>query len=421
MLTQEESTAMQIDSLIHRVRQGVVAARADGEMAAALVGVPCGIRLVVHHGDPGQAITVHEQASGNWLSLVAQPEHWIRFLQPRPDFGWHSFNAARRQGILTVDCDELWIAQCLHALERLFEILRGQLDTSEAAHLDLTGIVGRYVSVPLSDGDRTIHVEFAGNTDAPALVMLHTAGADSRQFHAVMADPELCMQWHMIAFDMPGHGRSDMAPDAWIGYRLSRERYLNVVSGVLETLTAGRKAVLLGCSMGAAMALHGARQLPHLVHGAVALEAPFRSPGRRTAHLAHAQVNQAAHNSSYVRGLMGPGSPLADRRRAAWIYSQGGFGTYAGDLWFYSDDFDAERDVAGLDGTRLPVELLTGTYDFSATPADSIRVAALVPGAEFREMQELGHFPMTENPRLFLDYLQPCLARISARLHTPSP
>jgi pimeloyl-ACP methyl ester carboxylesterase len=273
------------------------------------------------------------------------------------------------------------------------------------------------VELPLEGSRRSVYVESAGDAGASALVMLHTAGADSRQFHAIMADEELRRQWHMIAFDMPSHGRSEMAADAWRGYRLNRERYLDVVRTVLETATGGRKAVLLGCSMGAAMALHAARELPGLVQGAVALEAPFRSPGRRTAALAHAQVNQAAHNPSYVRGLMGPGSPLAERRRAAWIYSQGGFGTYAGDLSFYSEDFDADRDVAGLDGTRVPVELLTGSYDDSATPADSSRVAALIPGAEFREMRELGHFPMTEHPGVFLGYLKPALARIAARLH----
>ncbi len=37
---------------------------------------------------------------------------------------------------------------------------------------------------------------------------------------------------------------------------------------------------------------------------------------------------------------MSPLSPESDRRRAAWIYSQGAPGIYGGDLAFYSDEFD---------------------------------------------------------------------------------
>lgn len=405
---------MQTEPELHDLlRQRVDAARGDAELEAALHGVPCGIRLSV----PGALVEVHPGPDG--LTLSASAQDWSRVLQHQPPVGWHSFTAARRSGALVADADDLRIAQCLHALERLFEILRGQHEGAREGDegLDLGGITGRYRTLRVLGERCTVHVESAGAGDAPLLVMLHTAGADSRQFHAVMADPGLAARWHMVAFDMPGHGRSQPPGDAWLGYRLDRARYLEAVRAALVAIGQGRKAVLMGCSMGAAMALHAARELPGLVHGAIALEAPFRSPGRRTPMLAHAQVNQAAHNPSYVRGLMGPASPLARRRHAAWIYSQGGFGMYAGDLAFYSDDFDAERDVTGLDGRRIPVELLTGSYDESATPADSRRVAALVPGARFGEMPELGHFPMTEHPRVFLGYLRPVLARIGARLH----
>ena len=136
--------------------------------------------------------------------------------------------------------------------------------------------------------------------------------------------------------------------------------------------------------------------------------------GRRTPVLCHPQVNQAAHNPAYVRGLMAPSSPLDARRDAAWIYSQGGFSVYANDLWFYSEDFDAPRDVAGLDTSAFGVSLLTGAYDYSASPDDSRRVAALIPGARFGVMPDLGHFPMTENPRRLLDYLRPELEHIRA-------
>ena len=37
-------------------------------------------------------------------------------------------------------------------------------------------------------------------------------------------------------------------------------------------------------------------------------------------------------------------------------------------------------------------------------------VAQQIEGATFREMKELGHFPMSENPELFLSYVEPVLS-----------
>jgi pimeloyl-ACP methyl ester carboxylesterase len=70
--------------------------------------------------------------------------------------------------------------------------------------------------------------------------------------------------------------------------------------------------------------------------------------------------------------------------------------------------------VQGIDTRRCPVTMLTGEYDFSCTPEASRATAANIPGAEFRMMKGLGHFPMTEDPEGFLEYLRPALARMRA-------
>ena len=89
---------------------------------------------------------------------------------------------------------------------------------------------------------------------------------------------------------------------------------------------------------------------------------------------------------------------------------------YPGDLAFYSDEFDAEVDIKGLDARNKAVYLLTGSYDYSASPADSMRVADLIPGAMFMEMPDLGHFPMIENPDALLVYLRPVLQEIKSKI-----
>jgi pimeloyl-ACP methyl ester carboxylesterase len=53
--------------------------------------------------------------------------------------------------------------------------------------------------------------------------------------------------------------------------------------------------------------------------------------------------------------------------------------------------------------------MLTGEYDYSCTVEMSEATAAKIPGATFRAMPGIGHFPFAENPALFADYLLPIL------------
>jgi pimeloyl-ACP methyl ester carboxylesterase len=59
---------------------------------------------------------------------------------------------------------------------------------------------------------------------------------------------------------------------------------------------------------------------------------------------------------------------------------------------------------------RAPT-LLTGEYDYSCTTEGTLDVARRT-GAEVTIMRGLGHFPMSEDPGLFITYLLPVLERI---------
>ncbi len=401
-------------AIVQKLKAGAALAQQDSEFILAARGLPCAIWLQAGPA-PDERIAAwagQPAAPSQCIVVSAPPETWHKLLSDTPPPGYHSFTAARRQAQgLRVSGDALAVAQALHPLERLFEILRGQL-AATPEWLDRSPISGAYATLDIGPARTSLYYETSGLDAAPPLLMLHTAGADSRQYHALMADPELRRQWHMIAFDMPGHGRSmPLSGQAWTAEGLTRDAYLQTCLAVIRQI-AGAPAALLGCSMGAAMALVVAASSPADVAGVVALEAPYKAAGRRTPMLCHPQVNQAAHNPAYVRGLMGPASTLQARRDAAWIYSQGGFNVYANDLWFYSEDFNAAEHLAGLNADAFGISLLTGAYDYSANPEDSRRVAALIPGARFQAMPELGHFPMVENPQRLMDYLRPELDRL---------
>jgi pimeloyl-ACP methyl ester carboxylesterase len=56
--------------------------------------------------------------------------------------------------------------------------------------------------------------------------------------------------------------------------------------------------------------------------------------------------------------------------------------------------------------------LLSGEYDYSCLPEESLAVAGSIKGCEVTIMKGLGHFPMSENPQEFLKYLLPVLEKI---------
>ena len=59
--------------------------------------------------------------------------------------------------------------------------------------------------------------------------------------------------------------------------------------------------------------------------------------------------------------------------------------------------------------------MLTGEYDYSCSVEASKATADKIPGAVFEPMENLGHFPLTENPQAVLPYLLRALEFIQER------
>jgi len=353
-----------------------------------------------------------DQIDNVQISVRAAAEAWDKVLQAPPPPTFHSFTALDLVNPeFSIEAEPLFLAQTRPVLERLVErLVAAQLTVSASPPRRLSQIEGRWHEITIRGIAHEIYAETAG--EGTPILFLHTAGADSRQFIAQLSDSELAQRFQMIAADLPFHGRS-MPPRTWDGgdYRLDLATYRDWCVAILEQIV-GRRAIVVGGSMGAAMTLVLAAERPDLLLGIVAVEPPLLSKGRRNPFQHHVAVHGALHNASYVRGLMSPLSPEADRRRAAWIYSQGAPGIYGGDLAFYSDEFDGAFIAGRIDASRTPVALLSGGYDYSATPNDGRKLASLIPGSFFKEMPGLGHFPMCENPDLFRPYLQEALDHV---------
>ncbi len=270
-------------------------------------------------------------------------------------------------------------------------------------------IVGRYFSL---HGQR-IYFEEAGR--GLPLLCLHTAGADSRQWRHVLNDADITRRFRVIAFDLPYHGRSNPPDRYWLArYRLTTRSYLEIIRAVWQALELVRP-VVMGCSMGGAITLKLAADYQDELTGVVGLEATAHAPGRYNDFLHHPAVHGGELCASYTLGLCAPSSPEDAKRENWWYYSQGGPGVYAGDVHYYSFDWDAREDVKRIDTRKCKVSLLTGEYDYSCTPAMSEAVAQAIPGARLRIMDGMGHFPMIENYPAFRPFLLPELDFMAGR------
>ena len=87
-------------------------------------------------------------------------------------------------------------------------------------------------------------------------------------------------------------------------------------------------------------------------------------------------------------------------------------GVFRGDLSFYTKDDSLTGRLGMIDTRKTPVHIMCGEYDLTCTPEDARRTAEAIDGATLAIMKDLGHFPMSENPPRFIEYLLPVLEKI---------
>lgn len=363
-------------------------------------------------------ITTEVGINSTWdFSYTMTDEAWADFCRVPVPRGYTTAQAL----VATVgaDCvrgDRVAWAQCGTVIDRVLDGLRRHVATSRpAVHPDppapaagLSPITGRYVHYGVGGEQQRIYFEVAG-AGQPVLC-LHTAGADSRQFRYLLEDEELTKRFQFYAFDLPWHGRSD-PPDNWASarYALETETYAELVLGFMGACGVERP-ILMGCSMGGAIALYLASRHGERFTGICALEGGLGNPGRFVTWTNSLEVDHSLFLTSWVGGLMSPNSPTGPRNQTLWGYAQSGPGVYQGDTHFYSNDLP--RYAASLGPATCPLYVFSGEYDYSATTEMS-RAAAQQLGGTLVEMKGAGHFPMSEDPVAFREQLVPVLDRIA--------
>jgi pimeloyl-ACP methyl ester carboxylesterase len=243
---------------------------------------------------------------------------------------------------------------------------------------------------PAPDGT-SIHYRVYGQGE-PAIVFIHGWSCDSGYW-----DPQLnpfAQRYTVVTLDLAGHGRSEQSRRKdW-----SMANFGADVAAVIRDAELGR-VVLVGSSMGGAVALEAARRLPGQVIGIVGVDtfrdlaAPY--PKERTDPL--------------VAGLR------TDFPKTVSEFVGGSFFTEQSDpivkKWIVEDMAAAPPGVAipameallAMDYAPLLAELdlPVVAVNSAGTPTDEAAIRRLEPRFRAVAVEGVGHFPMLEQPRLF--------------------
>ena len=322
-----------------------------------------------------------------------------------------------------IDGEMLAFMQHAHLARRVLEIGKWlALGTAAPAPVSLAprggqravpAVTGGYVPVTVGGTTYQIYYETAGA--GRDLLCLHTAGADGRQFHGLMADPRITGGHRLVAFDLPWHGKSPPPEGAIPGsWRLNTDLYVDLIMGFIAA--AGlRQPIALGASMSGEICLELAYRHPEAFAAIIACEACEQVDAPADPLGCASAGEPGLFVPEWIRGLSAPQSPAEWQEQIAWHYAQGGPAVFFGDIAFYSGDWDARERVGRIDTNRCPLFMLTGEYDYSCTVEMSQATAAKIPGVRFQAMAGIGHFPFAENPALFAEYLLPILRALPAR------
>jgi pimeloyl-ACP methyl ester carboxylesterase len=272
-------------------------------------------------------------------------------------------------------------------------------------------IVGRYTTIRIMNNDCRVYFEEAGQ--GIPFVCCHTAAADGRQFRHLMNDEDITRNFRVLAFDYPWHGKS-IPPVGFQNYeyKLTTELYVAMIRSFCQALELDHP-VVMGCSIGGRIVLELAHAHGKEFRALIGLEsADYTQPWvEDLSYLHRPDVHGGEYCAAHCSGMVGATSPDEYRHETLWMYMQSGPGVFKGDLYVYR----VQMTLGDIDTATTPLYMLTGEYDYSCTPEDTIRTASAIPGAKVTIMKDMGHFPMSENPKRFKEYILPVLQEIKQR------
>lgn len=403
----------------------------DGEFAIAARRWRGGIKLTL--GDQTLALKVNEgvaqggvpKSPEGVIEFQASLEVWEKMLAQEPPRFHNDIMANISTGMgISRSGDFLAGAQYYGAAMRGIELIRASLTTPNdipapqqrtMPNYTIDAPVGRYVHLQLDGIDHRIYFEEAGQGGIP-LLLQHTAGCHGSQWRHLFEDPRITERFHLIAYDLPFHGKSLPPTDKnwWSEEYALRGEFLRSIPLALSRALKIERPVFMGCSVGGLLALDLAHKHADEFRAVISVEGALKIGGdlANLQDLWHPQIG-SQYKARLMEGLMSPMSPEYYRKETSFVYASGWPALFIGDLYYYIKDFDLTEFAQQIDTAKVGVHILSGEYDYSGTVELGEVAHNAIAGSTWTMMQGVGHFPMSENPDQFIQYLMPILEQIS--------
>jgi pimeloyl-ACP methyl ester carboxylesterase len=235
-------------------------------------------------------------------------------------------------------------------------------------------------------GERTFYALFQGDVRGKRnLVLVHGAGGSHLDWPAPL---RRLREANVYDLDLPGHGRSEGTG------RSSIAAYRDFLFALLDALDLER-AVVIGHSMGGAIALDFALHYPHRLAGLILVGSGARLrvlPAILTGILSDFEATA----DLILDYAFGPSAPeqlkRLGRQRLLKTPPQVLHGDYAA-----CDAFDVMERLREI---RCPTLVIGGIADRLTPPKYSVYLRDHIPGAELVLVDAAGHMVMLEKPEI---------------------
>lgn len=249
--------------------------------------------------------------------------------------------------------------------------------------------------IPVS-GVGMLHTLTAGPRRARPIVFIHGLGGSLSTWQLVLGG--LADGYRLIAVDLPGHGQSGKAPEA----DYSIEGHAKAVTEALLALSLS-DAILVGHSLGGAVAMAIARKHEGLARGLVLID----SAGLGTAIAAELlTLMSGAPGSDTARNLLTLFvedsrlvTPRAVEEMAAHQLAEGGWhAQQATSASAFADGRQIAVEAANLAEITQPVLIVWGQRDRVIPVDHAYGAVTALPDAQLAILPTAGHVPQIEAP-----------------------
>ena len=232
-----------------------------------------------------------------------------------------------------------------------------------------------------------------GPTDKAVIICCHTAGRDTRQYHDMMdifAD-----KYRMIAFDMPGHGKSWPMP----GNKLvkNNEEYGKWIWDVIQSLGV-KNPILIGCSMGGNIVYHMAYHYP--IRAFVSMQGAYYTPESVPGvlyFLNHPYISIQHSHKEYTECLIGTKTSQSRVDFIRWgVMSETAAAKY-NDVALYFD-FDMRDKIQDIDVPALIIQGMDDQMVTSKMAEETVSKMTNCKHIKYVPIEGFGHFIIVESP-----------------------